>query len=88
MSEKVVHGDVGHVKLIGRVAVLCAEYSCGAKDLVGKVELAVFDQGKDCDGGDGLGEIGDAEKGILLGLRHVLTIGHTARVIVDKAPVL
>jgi len=88
VSKQVVHGNVCHISLIGKLAVFCAEYSHWAKDFVGEVEFAVLDQGKDCDRSDWLGKIGDAEKGILLGLSHVLAICHAARVIVDKASVL
>jgi hypothetical protein len=68
VGEEMIDGDVGDVRLVGWLAVLDAEDGVGAEDFVGEVEPAPFDEGEDGDGGDGLGDGGDAEEGVLAGL--------------------
>lgn len=87
VGEEMVDGDVGDVLLVGRLAVLDAEDGGGAEDLVGELELALFDEGEDGDGGDGYREGGDAEEAVLLGLDEVLAVGHADRLIVDELAV-
>ena len=87
VGEEMVDGDVGDVGLVGRLAVLVAEDAGGAEDFVGEVELALLDEGEDGDGGDGLGDGGDAEEGVLLGLGEMLAVGHADGLVVDEVAV-
>ncbi len=68
VGEEFVDGDVGDPLFVGGLAVFVVEDGAGAEDFVGEVELALLDEGEDGDGGDGLGDGGDAEEGVLLGL--------------------
>ena len=85
MSQQVVYGNIRHIRFVGRLAIICTEYSCGAKDLVSQVEFAVLNQRKNRNRSDWLGKIDDAKKRVLLGLSRVLTVCHAACVIIDKA---
>ena len=87
VGEEIVDGDVGDPLLVGRLAVLDAEDGGGAEDFVGEVELALLDEGEDGDGGDGLGDGGDAEEGVLLGLGEVLAVGHAYGFVVGELAV-
>jgi hypothetical protein len=87
MGQKMIDGHVSDVLLVGGLAICCAENARGAEDFVCKVELALFDQGKDGDGGDGHGEGRDAEKAGLLDLHEVLTVAHADCLVVHEVAV-
>ena len=87
VGEEMVYGDVGDEGLVGRFAVLDAEDAGGAEDGVVEVENALLNEGEDGDGGDGLGDRGDAEEGFLLGLREILLVGHAYGFVIDEAAV-
>ena len=87
VGEEMVDGDVGDEGLVGRLAVSVVEDAIGAEDFVVEVELALFDEGEDGDGGDGLGEGGDAEEGVSLDLGEVCGVGDARCLVVDEHPV-
>ena len=87
VGEEMVDGDVDDVGLVGGLAVLDAEDGARAEDLVGELELALLDEREDGDGGDGLGDGGDAEEGVLLGLIETGFVGHAGGLVVDEAAV-
>jgi hypothetical protein len=47
----------------------------------------LLDEGEDGDGGDGLGEGGDAKEGVLLGLHEMLAVGHADGLVVGELAV-
>ena len=87
VGQKVIDGHVSDVLLVWGLAVICAEDARRTEDFVGKVELALLDQGEDGDGGDGHGDGRDAEKAGLLDLREVLVVAHADGLIVHELPV-
>ncbi len=87
VGEEMVDGDVGDEGLVGRLAVFDVEDAGGAEDFVVEVELALLDEGEDGDGGDGLGDGGDAEEGVLLDLGEELAVADADGLVVDEHPV-
>jgi len=87
VGEEMVDGDVGDPLLVGRLAVLDAEDGAWAEDFVDEVEFALLDEGEDGDGGDGLGDGGDAEERVLLDLGEVLAVAHADGFVVDELAV-
>ena len=87
VGEEMVDGDVGDVLLVGRLAVFGAENAGGTEDFIGEVELALFNEREDGDGGDGLGDGGDAEEAGLLDLHEMLAVAHADGLIVDELAV-
>ncbi len=84
VGEELVDGDVGDPLLVGGLAVLDVEDGGGAEDFVGEVELALLDEGEDGDGGDGLGDGGDAEERVLRGLDEMLMVGHADGLVIGE----
>ena len=82
-----VNGDVGDVLLVGWLAILDSKDGGWTEDLVGEVEFALFDEGKDSDRGDGFGDGSDAEEAVLLDLHEMLTVAHADGLIEDKLTV-
>lgn len=87
VGEEVVDGDVGDEGLVGELAIFCAEDAGGAEDFVVEVELALLDEGEDGDGGNRLGDGGDAKEGVLPGLREVCRVGDACCLVVDELAV-
>ena len=87
VGQEIVDSDVGDVLLVGRLAVFCAENAGGTEDFVSKVELALFDEGEDGDGGDRLGDGRDAEEAGLLDLHEMLPVPHADGLVVDELAV-
>ncbi len=87
VGEEMVNGDVADVLLVGWLAVFCAEDAGGTEDFVGEVELALFHEGEDGDGGDGLGDGGNAEEAGLLDLHEMPAVAHADGLVVDELAV-
>ena len=87
VGQKMIDGHVSDVLLVWGLAVFCAENARRTEDFVGKVELALFDQGEDGDGGDGHGDGRDAEEAGLLDLREMLAVAHADGLIVHELAV-
>ena len=85
VGEEMVHGDVGDEGFVGRLAVV--EDAIWTEDFVVEVELALFDEGEDGDGGDGLGDGGDAEEGVSLDLGVELAVTDADGLVVDELAV-
>jgi hypothetical protein len=88
VSEEIIDCDIRNISFIRSLAIVCAECPGRAEDLVAEIELACLDKREDRNCGDRLGQVGDAKERVLLCLHHLLTVSHSARVIIDKATAL